>query len=323
MEVFMRFVVMIVCCLVLQNLNARECQYDGKSCGIDFIQEVNLETEDDEAQKLPNVLDNGKKCLSQMKTALDSNALLESQLPLLEECLVRELTLPVSDDSHNEKSLDTFSDAIDDEKRDYLKKRLRNYLKRESSETKAILGISAGNKNLKITLPSAIRDFWVNYSNECRTIHNAEAKIYIFNEAQNFQDALSSIYIYDDMKLSSSPFRDKRLAKIIAKNKGAWSYDSRNQPKKDSSWKSQACFYATMYRAMRGNKTTKTLSNADFVSGDMARFSSNCSFDAGRDIRYTFAGFSQAKSQEKTIAVVLISHSTGWNGWCGRRSKKK
>ncbi|MGX3044476.1 hypothetical protein [Helicobacter sp. T3_23-1056] len=292
----MRFVVMIVCCLVLQEL---------------------------EAQKLPNVLENGKKCLSQMKTALDSNALLESQLPLLEECLERELTLPVSDDSHNEKLLDTFIDAIDDEKRDYLKKRLSNYLERESSETKAILGISAGNKNLKITLPSAIRVFWVNYSNECRTIHNAKAKIYIFNEAQNFQDALYSIYFYEDIEMSDSPFRDELLAKIIAKNKGAWSYDSRKEPEEDDLWDSKECFETTKYRAMRGNKKIKTLSNADFISGEMLHFGSRCSRDAGRDIRYTFAGFSQAKSQEKTIAVVLISHSTGWNGWCGRRSKKK
>ena len=54
----------------------------------------------------------------------------------------------------------------------------------------------------------------------------------LFNEAQNLQDALQGIYIYEDMEISGSPFRNKRLAKIITQNKSAWSYDSRNVPKK-------------------------------------------------------------------------------------------
>lgn len=164
-------------------------------------------------------------------------------------------------------------------------------------------------------MPSAIREFMVDYSNDCHTIHNAEAKIYIFNEAQNLQDALQGIYVYEDMKMSDSPFRDDRLAKIIVKNKGAWSYDSRNVPKKDDSWEGNACFNTTMYRAMLGNKKAKTLSNADFVSGDMLEFYSSCSFDAGRDIRYAFAGF----LQEKIAMIVLISHTTGWSGWDCRK----
>ena len=69
------------------------------------------------------------------------------------------------------------------------------------------------------------------------------------------------------MEMSGSLFRNKRLAKIITQNKSAWSYDSRDEPKKDD-W-SNACFNTTMYRAILGNKKAKTLSNADFVSGDM------------------------------------------------------
>ena len=130
----------------------------------------------------------------------------------------------------------------------------------------------------------------------------------IFNETQNLQDALQGIYIYEDMKVSGSPFRNKRLAQIITQNKSAWSYDSRNKPKKDDSWKSNACFNATMYRAILGNKEAKTLSNADFVSGDMLDFHSQCGRDAGMDIRYTFAGF----LQEKIAMIVLITHTTGW-----------
>ena len=108
------------------------------------------------------------------------------------------------------------------------------------------------------------------------------------------------------MLVSDSPFSDDRLAKIITQNKGAWSYDSRNEPKKDD-W-SNACFNTTMYRAILGNKKAKTLSNADFVSGDMLEFHSSCSFDAGMDKRHTFAGF----LQEKIAMIVLIAHTTGW-----------
>ena len=289
-------------CLALQSLNARECKDDGKSCGIDFIQKVEPESKADKAQNLPSVLDNGKKCISQMKDTLNSRTSLESQLPILEKCLARELTLSVRDDSR--KSIDTFSDAINDEDRAYLKEVLNYYLAEESIHEI---------KKSKITLPSAIREFMVDYTNDCHTIHSARAKIYLFNEVQNLQDALQGIYVYEDMKISGSPFRDDRLAKIIAKNKGAWSYDSRNVPKKDD-W-SNACFNTTMYRAMLGNKKAKTLSNADFVSGDMLDFHSSCSFDEGTDTRYAFAGF----LQEKIAMIVLISHTTGWSGWDCRK----
>lgn len=63
-----------------------------------------------------------------------------------------------------------------------------------------------------------------------------------------------------------------------------------------------------MYRATLGGKEANLLSNADFVSGDMLDFHSQCGRDAGMDIRYTFAGF----SQEKIAMIVLIAHTTGW-----------